>query len=66
MIVPNEGDILTEQEIRDYLKERIQKTKIPAYIEFWDQLPNTASGKVKVAYLSRLFTEKYYTEEGNH
>lgn len=66
VIVPNEGDILTEQEIRDYLKERIQKTKIPAYIEFWDQLPNTASGKVKVAYLSRLFTEKYYTEEGNH
>lgn len=66
VIVPNKGADVTEQEIRDYLKKRIQKTKIPAYIEFWDQLPNTASGKVKVAYLSRLFTEKYYSEEGNH
>lgn len=66
VIVPNEGERITEQEVRDYLEERIQRTKIPVYIEFWDQLPNTASGKVKVAYLSRLFTEKYYSEEENH
>ncbi|HJB16989.1 MAG TPA: acyl--CoA ligase [Candidatus Blautia excrementipullorum] len=66
VIVPEKDQQITEKEIRDYLQERIQKTKIPVYIEFWDKLPNTASGKVKIAYLSRLFTEKYYSEEEKH
>lgn len=66
VIVPEAGERITEREIRDHLRNRIQKTKIPVYIEFWDQLPNTASGKVKIAYLSRLFSEKYYSEEENH
>lgn len=63
VIVPNKNEVITEMEIREFLKNRIQKTKIPVYIEFWDKLPNTASGKVKVAYLSQLFTDKYYSEE---
>ena len=62
VIVPNRNSVITDKEIRDFLSTRIQKTKIPVYIEFWDQLPNTASGKVKVGYLSQLFTEKYYSE----
>lgn len=63
VIVANKGESVTADEIRSFLSDRIQKNKIPVYIEFWDKLPNTASGKVKIAYLSQLFTEKYYIEE---
>lgn len=63
VIVPEKNVSITEQEVRAFLKERIQKTEIPQYIEFWDTLPNTASGKVKVAYLTSLFSEKYSVKE---
>lgn len=59
VIVPNRTEVIAEGEIREFLEGRIQKTKIPQYIEFWDSLPGTASGKVKLAYLSRLFSDKY-------
>lgn len=59
VIVINEGETVSEEEIREFLEGRIQKIKIPQYIEFWDSLPETASGKVKVAYLSKLFSDKY-------
>ena len=40
------GQTLTEEEVRDYLKERLIYYKIPKHYEFRDQLPTSSIGKV--------------------
>ena len=43
----HEGESLSEEELRGYLKERLAAYKIPKHIQFWDQpLPQNASGKL--------------------
>ena len=41
-----QGQEATEQEIIDYCKEKLVKYKVPKYIEFTDQLPKSAVGKI--------------------
>ena len=45
-VVLKEGQKATEQEIIDYCKEKLVKYKVPKYIEFTDQLPKSAVGKI--------------------
>ncbi len=45
-VVLKEGQAATEQEIIDYCKEKLVKYKVPKYIEFTDQLPKSAVGKI--------------------
>jgi fatty-acyl-CoA synthase len=47
IILPKEGVELTEQELRDYLKDRVSHQKIPRYIQFTQSFPMTASGKIQ-------------------
>jgi len=43
----HEGESLSEEELRDYLKDRLAGYKVPKHIQFWDQpLPQNASGKL--------------------
>ena len=37
----------TEEEIIDFVKERIARFKAPAAVEFMDELPKTSTGKVQ-------------------
>lgn len=59
VIVPKKGKRLDAGMMRRHLERRIQKNKIPEFMEFWDELPCTASGKVKIAYLIECFNQKY-------
>jgi len=43
----HEGETATEQEIRDYCRERIAHFKIPRYIRFVQDFPMTVTGKVQ-------------------
>lgn len=45
-VVPKEGEVLTEEELRSFLKEHLAKYKIPHEIEFRKELPKTFVGKV--------------------
>lgn len=45
-VVVEEGQELTEKELRDYLKERLASYKRPRIYQFIDQLPKTATQKV--------------------
>jgi long-chain acyl-CoA synthetase len=45
-VVLKEGQSATEQEIIDYCTERLVKYKVPKYIEFIEQLPKSAVGKI--------------------
>ena len=46
VVVPKEGQSLTEEEILRHLKERLAKYKIPKSVVFTDILPRNAAGKV--------------------
>lgn len=41
------GETATEEEIKEFCKERISRFKIPAFVFFVDQYPTTASGKIQ-------------------
>jgi fatty-acyl-CoA synthase len=47
VVLPKEGEEISEQELRDFLKERVSHQKIPRYIQFVSAYPMTASGKVQ-------------------
>lgn len=42
-----EGASLTKEQLREYCKGRIAPFKIPRYVEFVEEYPKTASGKVQ-------------------
>ncbi|WP_082918104.1 class I adenylate-forming enzyme family protein [Oceanobacillus sp. Castelsardo] len=45
-IVPREGESLTEEEVKGWVRERLAKFKVPTYVEFMDLLPRNPNGKV--------------------
>lgn len=47
IVVPQQGEQLTEEELREYCKGRISHQKIPRYFQFAESYPLTASGKVQ-------------------
>jgi len=47
VVLPKEGEEITEQDLRDFCKERIGYQKIPRYFQFVNAYPMTASGKVQ-------------------
>ena len=46
-IKPKEGVTITEEELRDFCKERIAHYKIPKYWKFVSEFPMTISGKIR-------------------
>jgi long-chain acyl-CoA synthetase len=50
-----EADIVSEAEIKVYLKQHLANFKIPKYVYFLEELPKTATGKV----LKRILKEKH-------
>lgn len=47
VVVPRQGEQLTEADLRDYCKGQISHQKIPRYFQFVESYPLTASGKVQ-------------------
>src|SRR5205823_139384 len=47
VVLPKEGEQLTEEELREYCKGQISHQKIPRYFQFVAAFPMTASGKVQ-------------------
>ncbi|MFD1018327.1 AMP-binding protein [Thalassobacillus hwangdonensis] len=46
-IIPKEGTSPTQEDIRSFSEGKISKHKIPRYIQFTDEYPMTASGKIQ-------------------
>ncbi|WP_028782908.1 AMP-binding protein [Thalassobacillus devorans] len=57
-IIPKEGKTISEKEIREFCEGKISKHKIPRYIEFTDEYPMTASGKIQKFKLRETALEK--------
>lgn len=47
VVIPNPGEQLGEDELRDYCKGQISHQKVPRYFQFVESYPLTASGKVQ-------------------
>lgn len=45
-VVVKPGETITEDEVKDWCKERLAKYKVPSQVEFRDELPKTTVGKV--------------------
>ena len=55
VVVPAEGREPSEQEIRAHLEGRLARYKIPKSVRFVDELPRTASGKIRKIEVRRQF-----------
>lgn len=45
-IVPRPGETLTEEEVQDWVRERLAKYKVPKFVQFLTELPKNPNGKV--------------------
>ncbi|HSF81428.1 MAG TPA: long-chain fatty acid--CoA ligase [Anaerolineales bacterium] len=45
-VVVKPGESLTEEEVREWCKERMAKFKVPTHVEFRNELPKTTVGKI--------------------
>jgi fatty-acyl-CoA synthase len=56
-VVPLEGAIVTDDELRDWCRETLAAHKVPDRIRFLDALPMTGTGKIRRVELVRLLEE---------
>ena len=45
-IILKEGKTMTEEEMKDYIMSHMARHKVPRYIEFVDDFPKNAAGKI--------------------
>ena len=45
-VVPADGEALDEDEVKAYVKSNLARYKVPREVEFLDELPRNATGKV--------------------
>ncbi len=58
-IIPNRDASPTAGEIRDFCGENIARFKVPAYVDFVEDYPMTASGKIQKYKLRETAVEKH-------
>jgi fatty-acyl-CoA synthase len=46
VVVKREGKKLSEDQVRSYVKEHLARYKVPRDVDFVDELPRNATGKV--------------------
>lgn len=57
-IKPNEGVTLTEEELRNFCKDRIAHYKVPRYWKFVNEFPMTISGKIRKVEMHEIAVEE--------
>ncbi len=63
-VVAKPGESLTEQEIADFVKERIASFKKPRYVAFVDELPELPFGKIRRGVVKEMFKD-YLAQRGS-
>jgi len=51
------GATLTEKEVMDFCKEHLAPYKCPQFVRFVDDIPKTATGKIKKNVVAEPFAE---------
>jgi fatty-acyl-CoA synthase len=55
VVVPSPGAARDAEALREHLRARLAAFKVPRYVEFVDDLPKTATGKVRKPDLRKQF-----------
>ncbi len=63
VVIPKEGETLTEQDIKDYVKANMAKHKMPSFVMFVEQFPMTAAGKILKYRLREMAIEELALHE---
>ncbi len=58
-IILKEDASLTEEDVKEYCRENIARHKVPEYVDFVDEYPMTASGKIQKYKLRETAIERY-------
>ena len=58
-VVPKDGETLTEQEIKDYVRANMAKHKVPKYVDIVEGFPMNAAGKILKYKMREMAVEKY-------
>jgi fatty-acyl-CoA synthase len=58
IILKDDVDECTEEEIRDYVRDNMAKQKVPRYVDFVDSFPMNAAGKIMKYKMREAATEK--------
>ncbi len=64
-IILKKGAEMTEDEVRDFCKDRIANYKIPKYVKFVDGYPMTASGKIQKFKLREMAMKELQLENAS-
>lgn len=62
-IILKKGAELTEEEVREFCRDRIANYKIPKYVKFVDGYPMTASGKIQKFKLREMAIKELHLED---
>jgi fatty-acyl-CoA synthase len=62
-IVRRRGSSLTEDEVREFCRENIARYKVPFYVDFVEEYPMTASGKIQKYKLREAAIERHNLRE---
>ena len=57
-IILKEGYNPTQDEIKDFVRSKMAKHKVPSYVDFVDSFPLTASGKIQKFKMREMAIEK--------
>jgi fatty-acyl-CoA synthase len=57
-VVPAQGETITQEEVREFLKDKVAKFKHPKTIEFVEDLPLTATMKIRKAELKKMYVDR--------
>ena len=64
-IVLKEGETMTEDEMKQYVRDHMAKHKVPRYVDFVDKFPMNAAGKVLKYKMREQAVEKYGLQKAN-
>jgi fatty-acyl-CoA synthase len=62
-IIVKQGMTMTEEEVREFCKDRIANYKIPKYVKFVEGYPMTASGKIQKFILREMAIKELHLED---
>ncbi len=58
-VIPKPGASLTEEDVKEFCRENIAQYKVPEYVDFVEEYPMTASGKIQKYKLREASIERY-------
>jgi fatty-acyl-CoA synthase len=62
-IILKKGQTMTEDEVRDFCRDKIANYKIPKYVKFVDGYPMTASGKIQKFKMREMAIQELQLED---